>query len=159
MSGDNAARQRFFADAMLGSLARWLRVMGYDCAYEKSIEDGALVERAVDEDRVILTRDTLIMGRKKARGRVFFINSNAVEGQIREVRDGLGLDVARFLTRCLRCNVLLEDAPKETVREKAPSYVYDTQDAFSRCPACGRVYWSGTHGERMLEEVERFLKG
>lgn len=154
-----AHKRGFFADAMLGRLARWLRVMGYDCAYENRIDDRVLVERAVSEDRVILTRDTLLGERKAAQGRVFFVKGNTIEEQVRGVREAFTIDSNCFLTRCLRCNLKLQEAQKESVKAVVPAYVFETQAYFSRCPGCGRIYWNGTHKDGMRVEVERLLKG
>jgi len=154
-----AREKRFFADAMLGRLARWLRVMGYDCAYESSIDDGILAARAVAEDRVILTRDKLLCERRAAQGRFLFIKADGIDAQVRQVREVFGIDAARFLTRCLRCNLPLEEVSKDAARPAVPAYVRDTQERFLRCPGCGRTYWGGTHKARMREEVARLLNG
>ncbi len=156
MSGEGL---RFFADSMLGKLARWMRTIGCDVEYERSIEDDALIERALREDRVVLTRDTLLVRRRKLKGRCFFVESPVVAGQLRAVAERFGLDSTGFLTRCLRCNAVLERAGKEAVKERVPPYVYRTQDEFSVCPECKRVYWAGTHREGMVREIERMLTG
>lgn len=148
---------RFFADAMLGKLARWLRTMGYDCEYEAHIDDRALIERAINEDRMILTRDTLLAVRRAARDRVLLIKANGVNEQMREVKDVFKINAAGFLTRCLRCNLPLEEISKEAAQQSVPAYVRDTQERFSRCHGCGRTYWAGTHISLMREEVDRLL--
>lgn len=151
--------QKFFADAMLGKLARWMRVLGYDVAYESDIEDAELVDRAVKEDRLILTRDTLIVKRRKARDRSVFIESDSVSDQLRQVVDAYNIPQELFLTRCIRCNSLLEDVDKPSIKDRVPPYVYATQETFSACLSCGRVYWAGTHREMMRLDIERLLKG
>ena len=156
MNGDGL---KFFVDSMLGKLARWMRTIGCDVEYERSIEDDALIERALREDRIVLTRDTLLIRRRKLKGRVFFVESGLAGGQLKAVADMFKLSVAGFLTRCLRCNALLERIGKEVVKDKAPPYVYQTQSEFSVCPECERIYWAGTHRERMLREIEGMLTG
>lgn len=156
MSGEGL---RFFADSMLGKLARWMRTIGCDVEYERAIDDDALIDRALREDRVVLTRDTLLVRRRRLKGRSFFVESNAVANQLKSVVERFGLDSAGFLTRCLRCNTRLERAGKEAVKERVPPYVCQTQDEFSVCPSCGRVYWAGTHREGMVREIERMLTG
>lgn len=151
--------QRFFADAMLGKLARWMRTMGYDVEYEPHIDDGELLERAFAEGRVVLTRDTLLLKRRKARGRAFFIEGDGISGQLRQVAAAFPIDGGLFLTRCLRCNRPLERVAKPSVEGKVPPYVFRTQEEFSACPSCGRIYWGATHRERMEGELRRLLGG
>lgn len=150
---------RFFADSMLGKLARWMRVLGYDVEYEREIDDAELVRRAIKEDRIILTRDTLLVKRRRARGRSFFIESDYIGDQLKRVALRFKTGPESALTRCLRCNAILEDVTKEAVEGKVPPYVFKTQERFSICFACGRIYWAGTHKEKMLKDVERLLKG
>lgn len=147
----------FFADAMLGSLARWMRALGYDVAYENSIDDKVLVERAEAEGRIILTRDSLLIERRKALPRSFFIKGNDLGGQLRQVTEAFPFDERLFLSRCLRCNLCLEDIEKTLVKGRVAPYVYDTNDRFSLCAGCGRIYWAGTHALRMAESIKKFL--
>ncbi len=149
----------FFADAMLGSLARWMRTLGYDVEYENSIGDRELVERAVKEGRVILTRDRLLVERRLAKGRTLFISGVKAGEQLRQVVGAYGVPRGRFLTRCLRCNTVLEEVDKEAVEGKVPEYIYETAERFTVCLKCGRVYWAGSHRDNMERDVERLLKG
>ncbi len=150
---------RFFADAMLGKLARWMRVMGYDVLYERYIEDRDLVERALKDGRVILTRDTLLMKRRKVGGMGFFIEADTLPHQLRQVVHSFPIDRKCLLTRCLICNIPLESVTKVLVYEEVPRYVYNTQEEFTRCPACRRVYWRGTHREGMVKTLNSILGG
>ncbi|MFQ5465130.1 MAG: Mut7-C RNAse domain-containing protein [Thermodesulfobacteriota bacterium] len=150
--------KRFFADAMLGRLATWMRALGYDVLYERDIPDGELLRRSIEEGRVILTRDTLLVRRRAACGRSFFVTCDRVRDQVREVARRFPPDPGLFLTRCLRCNAPLAEAPKEDVRGRVPPYVFETQEAFRRCPRCRRVYWAGTHRDRMLDELGGIMK-
>jgi len=155
--GRDALKVRFIADAMLGALARWMRVLGCDVEYSNAIEDAEVVERAVDEDRVILTRDFGLVKRRGARGRYLLIESDHVAEQLRQVAAAFLLPTRPELLRCIRCNTMLESARKESVRGHVPAYVYNTQSEFAVCPSCGRIYWPGTHRERMEEDVARML--
>lgn len=148
---------RFIADSMLGKLARWMRTLGFDVAYERAIDDAVLVRRAVEEGRTILTRDRLLIRRRLARGRSFLVESDHVDAQLRSVVERFGLPQRGFLTRCLRCNVLLERVGRSEVEAVVPAYVFETCRSFARCPGCGRIYWGATHRERMIEEIERML--
>lgn len=144
---------RFFADSMLGKLARWMRTLGFDVEYEKDIDDPVLVERAVREGRIILTRDTLLIKRRRIKGAYIFIESDSIGEQLRQLSAIYGTGFERFLTRCLRCNALLEEAERSWIEDKVPPYVYNTQEKFMRCPRCGRIYWAGTHREKMLKKL------
>ncbi|MBW7956851.1 MAG: Mut7-C RNAse domain-containing protein [Deltaproteobacteria bacterium] len=150
---------RFFADSMLGKLARWMRTLGYDVEYDPSIEDGELVRRAAAGGRIVLTRDTRLIKRKAVRNMAFFIRGDRIEDQLREVASAYPPEKGMLLTRCLRCNAVLEDVPRESIRGKVPPYVYATQAGFSACPVCRRIYWGGTHKTRMVEELKRMLSG
>lgn len=150
--------KKFFADSMLGKLALWMRVVGYDVAYESAIDDAALIRRAKDEGRIILTRDTLLIPRRWVREHSLFIKSDDPREQLRQVMSACRIESEKFLTRCLRCNAALEETPREGVEGRVPPYVYKTQEEFSACPACGRIYWAGTHRDGMLKEVSRIRK-
>jgi len=155
--GEDSGEPRFFADSMLGKLARWMRTLGFDVEYEKDIDDAALVERAVREGRRILTRDTLLIKRRRIKGGYIFIESDSIGDQLRQISALFGTGFERVLTRCLRCNSLLEDAPRSGIEDKVPPYVYNTQEKFMRCPRCERIYWAGTHKEKMLQALSRLL--
>jgi uncharacterized protein with PIN domain len=144
------ASPKLFADAMLGALARWLRALDLDVAYDPSLDDPDLVAFAVAEGRTILTRDRRLVERRLARNHLL-IRSDQVEEQVRQVLADLGIrpDPGRLLGRCLRCNLPLETVPAERARARVPPWVARTQEEFRACPGCGRIYWRGTHVERM----------
>jgi uncharacterized protein len=145
---------RLFADAMLGALARWLRVLGLDTAYDPGLDDRALVALAAAEGRTILTRDRKLLERRLARDHLL-VRSGRVAEQLRQVLDELALrpDPAGLFTRCLRCNTPLAPVDAATARQHVPPFVARTQESFRRCPGCGRYYWRATHVTRM----ERWL--
>jgi methionyl-tRNA formyltransferase len=142
---------RFLADAMLGRLATWLRVLGYDAEYDRR-EDAVLVERARREHRILLTRDTRLLRRRDLPGHLF-IRSDRVRDQLRELLVALDLPVRGGGRRCLRCNVALEARAREAVRGRVPDFVWASQQVFWGCPRCGRIYWAGTHRQRMDEAI------
>ena len=145
---------KFAADCMLGTLAKWLRVLGHDVTYDRVIEDGDLVAMAVREGRTLLTADRRLVRRRLARDHVL-VTSHVLSEQIAQVlrERGLRLSSEPLLGRCLRCNETTETAPRETVRDLVPAYVYRTQDRYTRCPSCARIYWRATHVNRMLERL------
>ncbi len=148
---------RLIADTMLGRLALWMRIAGFDVEYYHRIEDAELVERTLEEDRILLTRDTLLIKRRGIRGRVVFIESEHLEDQLRQVVRLFGLERGGFLKRCLRCNTLLERVEKEMIKDRVPPYVHRTQTIFSQCSSCGRIYWAGTHREEMIKRLGAIL--
>lgn len=147
---------KLIADAMLGALARWLRILDLDVVYDPALDDPEIVERAAAEDRVILTRDRRLVQRRLARIHLL-IRSDVVDEQVRQVLEELEIrpDPSRVLGRCLRCNVPTEPIDAETARSRVPPWIARTQDEYRICPSCGRLYWPGTHVERMKKRLER----
>jgi uncharacterized protein with PIN domain len=153
MIGESDSGFKFIVDEMLGRLAKWLRAIGYDTVYHEGGGDDALVQRALEEDRIILTRDTHMVKRKLAR-KSLLIKDDHTREQLKQVVKELGLDVeSNLFTRCLICNQELLSVSREDVRDKVPTYTYLTQSNFYECPSCGRVYWPGTHKDSMLEVI------
>ena len=149
---------KFIADAMLGRLAKWMRIMGYDVVYDRRIEDRELVNRALKEERMILTKDTLLVRRKKAKGNSFLVEGNCYKDQIKQVAEEFSLDPhAGLLTRCIGCNVPLVEICREKVSGSVPGYVYATQNSYRACPACGKVYWPATHRHGMMKMLEEIF--
>lgn len=151
---------RYIADCMLGRLAKWLRALGLDVAYDRRIDDDALIARAWREGRVILTRDRALAGRRAVKDNgvtCLLIASPDPDQQLAEMvrLHGLRPDTGRLLTRCLRCNEPTRDVTRESVASEVPPYVLATQTRFSRCPACERVYWKATHVEGLLDRLAR----
>ncbi len=150
---------RFLADVMLGSLAKWLRILGYDTAYDNRIRDREIVRRCVEEDRVALTRDLRLTERRLLRGRCLLIRSQQLRRQVSQVLEFLEQPVPSSLrSRCVRCNRRLARVDRESVALRVPPYVLRTQDDFMQCPECQRIYWCGTHRERMLEQLSRMAR-
>ena len=147
---------RFFCDDHLGRLARWLRACGFDCAWENPIDDGVLLRRAADEDRVVLTKDTRLASGEI--GPHLLVRSSDFREQLRAVLDAFDLDpLARAFTRCVACNGPLVEVDKASVREDVPPLSYAAFDRFWRCADCGRVLWRGSHVERTLRWIRRIV--
>ncbi|MGA1843754.1 MAG: Mut7-C RNAse domain-containing protein [bacterium] len=146
--------KRFLADVMLGRLARWLRILGYDTLYTRKRIDSLLEVRAYDEGRIILTRDSRLY-RKLGPERSFFIHADDFRDQMEELIRSLDMhhDPDRFLSRCLDCNHPLVPIAKEDVRMVVPPFVFQTVEAFRTCPQCKKVFWPGTH----IGEMERLI--
>lgn len=145
----------FIVDCMLGRLARWLRILGFDTWYFRKIADDRLLRLHATSGRVLLTRDTGLILRVET-GERLFVESDDWKDQLRQVTRTLGLRVAdeRILTRCILCNDPLRAVPREAVRGRVPDHVASVNTEFRTCPSCGKVYWSGTHPQRMRRVLE-----
>ena len=145
--------QAYIADAMLGRLAKWLRMLGFDVEYAAGVEDDALVERVEETGRVLVTRDTRLVKRRALRGRCILLTANDSLEQLKELLPHLPPPPGLF-SRCTECNSLLEEVGKGEVRGKVPPYVLRTNERFAHCPGCCRYYWPGTHREKALAQLE-----
>ena len=152
---EKAGREiRFAADRMLGRLVKWLRIMGQDVIYGQHLSGYGLIRAARKENRLILTRDRGL--RMKQPPDFLFIESDYHREQLRQVIRACCLrPSAHPFTRCPECNSVLQPCPKDSVEKIVPPYVFSTQEKFSWCPQCHRVYWPATHHQRMLEELRK----
>jgi uncharacterized protein with PIN domain len=152
---------RFFADEMLGKLARWLRALGVDVAYEGQCDDDKIVARVKKEGRVILTRDKIFFKRLQAmKFSAFFVHHDLWTEQIKEVFSEYPTlrTLKNLFTRCMECNEILEKIEKEKVKDRVWPFVYETQDQFSYCKKCDRIYWQATHVEKMKERLRVIIE-
>ncbi len=146
---------KFAADKMLGRLATWLRLLGYDTLYGSHLSGRTLLRAARDEGRVVLTRDGRLRREREAPP-LLFIDSDHFREQLRQVVATYGLDpYAHLLSRCARCNQPVQAVAKEAVLARVPAYVAATQSRFVQCPRCRRIYWHATHAERLRAELGR----
>lgn len=141
---------KFIADAMLGRLARWLRLLGFDTLYYRDIKDGDLLKLAIQEGRFILTRDSHFLKIRNLRN-FLIIRSEHPLDQVKEVLTSF--NVSEFKPgRCPHCNGLLDSViEKETVRDQVPEHVFFDKGNFQSCRTCGKIYWEGTHLRRFRE--------
>jgi len=148
-------RPKFICDVHLGKLARYLRMMGFDILYKNSFNDEEIVRTSLKERRAILTRDRGILKRRDiAHG--YFIRSIDAEKQTKEVvrRFDLQSSIKEF-TRCLECNHKLIKISKAKIEGELPLKVTDSQKEFFKCPGCAKLYWKGTHYQKMLLLVQK----
>lgn len=143
------ARPRFALDAQLGRLARYLRLLGFDCHYRPDIEDAALAACADEEDRILLTRDRNLLKRKCIQ-LAHFVRHDHPRHQLQEICDEFNLYPAFApFTRCTRCNGRLVRVDKARVIERLEPKTRQYVEHFLQCEACGQVYWHGSHVSRM----------
>jgi len=148
---------RFVVDVHLGRLAAYLRMMGFDALYRNDASDEELARTASEEERILLTRDRGLL-KRSAVTRGYFVREIRPRPQLAEVLERFELArLAAPFTRCLSCNAPLERAAKEAVEDRLPPGVRQRYSEFLECPLCRRVYWKGTHYERMRGLVERML--
>lgn len=144
---------KLLVDSMLGTLGKWLRLLGYDAAIAAShATDAELVRQARGEGRVILTRDRELAGRRGVQA--LLVASDDLDVQMAQVAGALALPPPQPGSRCVHCNAVLQEAAPADVAGVVPPYVLQTQPAFRRCPACERVYWRGTHWRGFERKVE-----
>jgi uncharacterized protein len=136
----------FLLDVGLGTLARRLRLLGLDAAWSNDAEDADLAARAAAEERVLLTQDRGLLMRRGVPGAL--VRGSRPDDQLADVLDRFAPSLAP-LTRCTACGARLEPVAKADVADRLPPGTRRTFDDFSRCPACGRLYWRGAHARRI----------
>ena len=152
-----AGPPRFALDAMLGRLARWLRVLGLDATWSADIADAALVRHALDEGRWLLTRDRALSEEWRV-PRIHLVESEQPLEQLREIFDAFALrEGVQLFARCTRCNAPIEALLRALAAPHVPPGVLARNERFWRCPRCERIYWEGSHVDRMRRTLERVL--
>jgi len=149
-------RARFIADANVGRLATYLRLLGFDTLYDPTYQDAHIAELAAATGRILLTRDRGLLQRRIVTWGRLVPSSEPVE-QARDVVRFFGLAaLAEPFVRCLRCNAPLEGASKASVLHLLEPRTRKYYEAFARCPGCGKVYWAGSHHGK-IEDMFRML--
>jgi uncharacterized protein len=147
----------FLADAHLGGLARFLRMLGFDTLHDNEFCDARIRRLALAENRIVLSRDRELLKCREIR-RGCYVRALKAEAQLREVAQRYDLAAhARPFTLCLRCNLELRPVAKAEIAEQLPPKVREIQERFVRCDGCDRIYWPGTHYERMRAALGELL--
>jgi hypothetical protein len=145
----------FLADAHLGRLARFLRMLGFDSLHRNAFTDSEIRYLADVDGRIVLTRDRELLKCREIR-RGCYVRTLVPEAQLREVAQRYSLaEHARPFTLCLCCNLALESVEKASVAARLPESVRATQEVFAHCKGCDRVYWPGSHYQRMRAAIDR----
>jgi uncharacterized protein with PIN domain len=148
---------RFLLDVHLGALARQLRLLGIDAAYEsEDIGDPALATLSAKQKRVLLSRDRGLLKRREIWAGAY-IYSHRREDQLRDVLERFEPTLAPW-TRCTACNGVLETVGKDAVRQHLEEGTQRSYDVFAQCTACDRVYWRGAHHARLWAIVEGAMR-
>lgn len=147
----------FILDTNLGRLARYLRLLGFDCLYRNDYSDAQVAGIAADTNRTVLTRDRLLLQRKIIT-RGYFVRATRPRQQVQEVlaRFDLYRLVAPF-SRCVRCNGCLQTIDKSAIQDRLEPKTRKYYDTFRICASCKQIYWQGSHHERALQLVEALV--
>ncbi len=147
---------KFLCDQMFGTLAKWLRICGFDTFYANAEPtDDELLEIAKKENRILVTRDKeLFWNAKRENLDVIKPTSTDLDEQLRQVLQSASLDNSLVLSRCLLCNSTLDSTKKDEVKGKVPLKVFEQHETFWYCSCCDKIYWRGTHYKDMLEKID-----
>ncbi|MFP4107530.1 MAG: Mut7-C RNAse domain-containing protein [Desulfonatronovibrio sp.] len=144
---------RFAVDVNVGKLAPFLRMLGYDTFFDNKLADEQIAALALDQQRVVLSRDRGLLKRKRIEyGRL--IRADKSQDQFQEVVWFFGLNSSNIFTRCLCCNTELESVEKKRIIHRLEPKTKKYFNRFSICPRCGRIYWPGSHWEKMNKLVK-----
>lgn len=147
----------FILDNHLGKLTSYLRMLGFDCLYRNDFQDAELAQRSQEQNRILLTRDHRLLMRK-AVTQGYWLRSQDPDQQLKEVLTRYSLaSLVKPFQRCMRCNALLEPVSKETILHRLQPLTVQYFNEFRLCPACGQVYWQGSHYTKMLSFIESTL--
>ncbi len=149
---------RFIVDSMLGGIARWLRMLGYDTLYYRFIEDWKILDIARREKRIIVTRDRGLCNRaRKKKLLCIYLEQDSVEERLAylSLKTGIRLYIDLERSLCPLCNGELLKVSKELVKDKVPRRVYEKHCDFWICRKCGRVYWIGSHWRGIEETLKK----
>lgn len=148
---------KFAVDSMLGKLARWLRILGYDVVYDPSLPIGKLIERANREERIVITRRKTFPD-DVSPTTMFNVECDLFPEQLYRTVSQLGLDThTNLFTRCVGCNERVQPIDKASAAGRVPERTWRELDQFFECPCCHTVYWEGSHRTNTLKKLQRIL--
>ena len=149
----------FLVDAMLGNIAKKLRLLGFDSEYVSDIDDSKLIEKAKNENRTIISRDRNLIDRAKKNeiSSVYITTENEIE-QFREILETTHLqfdEISGDSARCTKCNSPTSQIDKFKIKNKIPQGVLEYHDKFWKCDGCDQIYWEGTHIKNLQEFIHK----
>ncbi|MBX8633295.1 MAG: Mut7-C RNAse domain-containing protein [Candidatus Thermoplasmatota archaeon] len=146
-----SAEPRFLADRMLGKLARWLRILGFDTEYADDTRDVEIARRAAEESRILLTRDRELSANRKIRA--IYIPGIEIEDQLITVMNTLGVTPHIKTVRCTLCNSTLSVITPAEASAETGAGIASRHEVFYKCVRCGKIYWQGSHWDRIFRTV------
>lgn len=149
---------RFILDVHLGKLAKLLRLFGFDTICNPDFDDMDIIRFSESDSRIILTRDKGLLRNSKISYGLRILSQDPDE-QLREVFRGFALkDHINPFIRCMECNALVEKVMREEIEDRVLQGTLKFYSVFKKCPGCGRIYWEGSHYERMKKYVDSLIK-
>ncbi|UCH71593.1 MAG: Mut7-C RNAse domain-containing protein [Thermoplasmatales archaeon] len=151
---------KFLCDQMLGTLAKWLRICGFDTFYASAkIKDEDLIDIAKKEKRSLITRDKQLIGiGRKENLKIIEIDSTDLDEQLKRVLSNISIDKKNILSRCTICNSILNEIRKEDIGNKIPKRVFEKNEKFWLCTECNKIYWMGSHYDKIVEKIKIIKK-
>ncbi len=161
MPHDNKIEPIFFVDAMLGNIAKKLRIMGYDTKYLADIEDDELIRLAKKDKRIIISKDKNLVNQAIKFGlEAIFLKNNEEIEQFRDMIKNLNLKTISIngeRARCPKCNSKTELVLKKNIHEKIPTKVLEYNEKFWICKVCNKIFWEGTHIKNLQKFVSEII--
>ena len=147
---------RFITDTHLGKLAKYLRLLGFDTLHFKEGDDETLEQIARDEERILLTRDRALYNWAKAE--CYFPINIDTDFQVKEILEHFHLcEACRPFTRCMICNGMVEElSDTSSILHLIPPKVKEFNTRYWQCQGCGKIYWHGTHYEKMKQKIDAY---
>ncbi len=150
---------KFVADVMLGKLARWLRLIGYDTIYNPKLSTKELIKIANGEGRIFLTRSKRVAEELGAKN-FYIVKAEKFKEQLNEVIKNLNLDTkTNLFSRCSICNTEIIEVEKSNIINLIPEETAKSFDEFYQCPKCGKIYWDGSHTARIIKILNEIKNG
>jgi len=151
---------KILCDQMLGTLAKWLRILGFDTFYANAeMSDEDLLNIAKGENRAIFTRDKELIKRvKKKNLNVIAIETTDLDLQLNQVLKHVNIDEKSILSRCTICNTVLDTVEKNKIQGKVPNKVFQNNEKFWFCSKCDKFYWMGSHYNEMINKIDKIKK-
>ena len=141
---------------MFGTLAKWLRIYGFDTFYANSeIDDSELIAISRRENRILITRDkNLLQNARRENLKTIEIKTTDINKQISKAIASREVDNSKILSRCILCNTSVDKIEKYEVKGKVPKKVFDNNETFWLCPKCNKIYWRGSHYDNMVKKIK-----
>ncbi|MGE5861991.1 MAG: Mut7-C RNAse domain-containing protein [Ignavibacteria bacterium] len=157
LRGKPLRNPKFIVDVQLGTLVKYMRMLGLDTFYRNSYKKNEIIEISLKERRVILTKDKELLKRNEIT-HGYWLRNNNPDLQIKELinRFDLRNEIKEF-TKCIQCNTELINVDKKDIQEKLPPKIREHQNEFSYCRTCNKIYWKGTHYEKMKAAIARII--